>query len=104
MSDVVPFIEATTLNGWIWVLNAGAVYRLSRLVARDAIFERPRNHIEKTYHGMLVTLMTCMWCLSFWFGLIAVGLTLWDVTRPWWMIAAVVLTLSTIAGLLGEVA
>jgi len=95
-----------TAGEWalILVLNVGAVYRLSRIVARDGITEKVRFHIEHKFRGMLVTLLTCMWCLSFWFGIVAVTFTAIDPIRPWWLLLATVLTLSAFTGLLSEVA
>jgi hypothetical protein len=100
------FTHPATAGEWaiILLLNVFAVYRLSRVVARDSLLDRPRNHIVTTYHGSLVTLATCMWCLSFWFGIGAVAFTAWDWSRPWWLLIASVLTLSAVTGLLSEVA
>jgi hypothetical protein len=100
------FTNPTTAGEWaiLLVLNVGAVYRLSRVVARDSILEKPRHYITGHYRGALVTLLTCMWCLSFWFACVATVLTAWDTTRPWWLLAATVLTLSAFTGLLSEVA
>jgi hypothetical protein len=108
MSFTVPalFTHPATAGEWglVLFLNIGAVYRLSRLVARDHLLDKPRNYIESNFHGSLVVLVTCMWCLSFWFGLVAVFFTAWDPTRPWWLALSAVLTMSAVAGLLGEVA
>lgn len=82
------------------ILNAGAVFRLSILVTQDVILDRPRNWFTSRYQGALVTLIQCVWCISFWLAIAAVLLT-----RVWWQgwqYAAAVLTLSAVAGFLGE--
>ena len=47
-----------------------AVYRITRLVTEDAIFDRPRTWLEGRAEW-LDTLVTCPWCASFWIGLAA---------------------------------
>lgn len=87
----------------LWLLvNAFAVYRLAHLVARDTITEKFRARVGQKYHGSLVTLINCQWCLSFWFSLIAIILMYFDETRPWWLLVCVLLSLSAVAGMLAE--
>jgi len=86
----------------VMLLNVGAVYRLSRVIARDSILDRPRNAMVENFHGPLVNLIQCMWCLSFWYALVAVFFTAWDTTHDLWLIVAAVLTLSTVTGQLSE--
>lgn len=86
---------------WL-VVNALAVYRLSHLVAQDSITAKFRHGVETKYHGSLVTLINCQWCLSFWFSLVAIILMYFDETRPWWLLVCVVLSLSAVAGALAE--
>ena len=84
------------------VLNVGAVYRIARAISRDSISDGVRNKIGNKYHGMLVNLINCMWCLGFWLSIIAVFLTAWDTTRDLWLIVASMLTVSTAVGIMGE--
>ena len=87
----------------VWLLlNMGAAFRLARLVSKDAITDRPRNAIQERYHGMLVNLLLCMWCLGFWFAIAAVFLTSWQTTQDLWLIIAGIFTISTFVGWLGE--
>lgn len=82
------------------VLNIGAVFRLSILVTQDKILDRPRTWFVANYHGMLVTLIQCPWCISVWFGIAAALLT-WFFWM-WWAWVALVLTLSAATGFLAE--
>jgi hypothetical protein len=86
----------------IFVVNIGAVHRLSRIIARDTITEPVRARVTAKWHGMLVNLMLCMWCLTFWFAIIAVALTAWHTTRNWWLVIASILTAADIAGFMSE--
>jgi hypothetical protein len=86
----------------VFVVNIGAVHRLSRVIARDTLLERPRNFISNKYHGMLVNLMLCMWCLTFWFAIVAVLLTSWDWSHKVWLVIASILTVADIAGYMSE--
>jgi len=89
-----------TLTWMMLVLNAGAVFRLSRLVTQDEVLARPRTWFTTSFTGWLVTLASCMWCVSFWFAVLAAVLTwfLW----PAWIWVALVLTLSAVTGALSE--
>lgn len=82
------------------VLNAGAVFRISILITQDVLLDRPRNWLTSNYHGTLVTLATCMWCISFWVAVIAALLTFFF--WPVWIWVALVLTLSAVTGALSE--
>jgi hypothetical protein len=84
------------------LLNTGAVYRLSRLVSRDTLLGPTRDKVQDRFEGMLVNLMLCMWCLSFWFAIVATFFTAWDTTHDTWLIIAAVLTMSAVVGMLGE--
>jgi hypothetical protein len=83
-------------------LNVGAVYRICRIVARDSITDRPRAWLSTRFHGMLVNLLLCMWCLSFWLGIAAVLLTSWNTTRETWLVIAAMLSISTAVGVISE--
>ncbi|HEX4503868.1 MAG TPA: DUF1360 domain-containing protein [Scandinavium sp.] len=86
---------------WFVVVSLG-VYRLSRIIARDTISDKPRARMAARYHGSLVELVTCIWCLSFWFAIIAAVLVYFNPTRPWTLLVCAVLGVSAVAGLLGE--
>jgi hypothetical protein len=93
----------TDVPTWlILLLNVGAVYRLSRVIARDSLTDGFRSRMSAKYHGALINLMLCMWCLSFWFGLLALFLTAWQTTHDLWLVCCYVLTLSTITGYMSE--
>lgn len=56
------------------LVDAGAAYRLTRLVTGDTITERLRDRVDaavpagtewhETPHGYLAELVTCPWCVS----------------------------------------
>lgn len=99
----LPFTSGDlSLLVFVMVLNVGAVYRIARVIARDSILDGPRSRIQNKYHGMLVNLMQCMWCLGFWFSIVAVFLTAWTTTHDLWLIAASMLTVSTVVGMIGD--
>lgn len=96
----------TEPQGVLWfalvLLNIGAVYRVCRFIARDTLLEPTRQRLAAKYHGMLINLMLCMWCLSFWFAIGAVLLTVWDTTRDAWLVIATMLSVSTAVGYMSE--
>lgn len=68
------------LNPVALVILALAVYRITRLIVTDHIFDVPRNKLfdkfppERSYFGYL---FTCNWCMSIWVAsLIAVPYTI----------------------------
>jgi len=78
-----------------------ATYRLSRLVTRDEVFSKPRNWLWKKFppeSTQVGYLLTCMWCVSVW------SASLFVISRiiipEAIYVAATVLALSAIAGLL----
>ncbi len=99
----LPFTSGDlSLLTFVMLLNVGAAYRIARVIARDAILDRPRNAFTSKYHGALVNLVQCMWCLGFWLAIIGVFLTAWDTTHDLWLIVASMLTVSTLVGIVGE--
>jgi hypothetical protein len=64
-------------------------YRLSRLIAHDAIAEpfRKRVYASQAYLGRagkwLNTLTTCPFCLSVWFTFAGVGWVTWMILPTW---------------------
>jgi uncharacterized membrane protein HdeD (DUF308 family) len=99
--DWVIWQQITPL--WLlFVVNILAVHRVCRLIARDTLLMRPRERIAEKYHGALVTLMLCMWCLAFWIAAIVVCLTAWSATRDVWLVVASILAISDAVGFLSE--
>lgn len=110
-----------THSAWWLVVDALAVYRLTRLVVRDSITERAREWVRlMAYIGVdeqtgallgwsgpggaaarwTFQLVSCSWCMSVWLGAIVVALT---ATVPGvWQYPGMALALSAIAGYLAE--
>lgn len=87
--------------GWLWLLvDALAVYRLSRLVTQDTITERPRTWITDRYETGVGTLVQCAWCISVWIAAPVLAATVW-IPAAWSWLAAL-LALSAVAGYLSE--
>lgn len=87
---------------WRWVVDAVAVYRLTRLVTADGITEPLRDAIDDWSRegGRLrekaAELVTCPWCMSMWWSL---GLVFIVRRAPWWPRMADALAFSAVAGL-----
>jgi hypothetical protein len=82
------------------VLIALTVHRFARLVTRDTILDGPRNWITRRYHGSLIELLSCMWCVSVWIAAVVIVLTLYG--PAWWPWVMVGAAASSTAGLLGD--
>lgn len=91
-----------SLLTFVMVLNIGAAYRIARVIAKDSITLRMRTWFQDHFHGMLVNLMLCIWCLGFWLGIVGVFLTAWRTTHDLWLIVAAMLTVSTAVGYISE--
>lgn len=103
LPEVLTTNEPTAAVLGLWVLiNAFAVARLSRFVAVDTIFDRPRQKFTSRFEGSLVELITCPWCLSVWFATAATVLTCAATTRGWWLLVAAGLSIAWLAGALNE--
>lgn len=90
-----------THSWWVFVVDALAVFRLTRLFARDTITERLRTGRKAVGPVLLepAALLGCEWCLSVWFGAGAVALTaLWS----FWPYVAAALAFSAVTGVLSE--
>jgi hypothetical protein len=85
----------------IVILNSLAVYRVAMVIARDTISERPRAALQRRYDGALVTLVSCVGCLSVWLGAISAVLTyfFWYHGYEW---VAGALSFSAVAMFMGE--
>jgi hypothetical protein len=88
----------------VWLLAAGAVLRLTRLVTADGITGRLRASWHNRFGGPrseLGAFITCPWCVSFWVAVpIVLAAALFGHTAWFWG-PAMVLSLSWVAGLLG---
>ena len=78
-----------------------ATYRISRLIVRDEIFNRPRNWIWEKFppeSNKFGYFFTCMWCTSVWVAslLVISRIIIPEATQ----VVEIVLALSAIAGLL----
>jgi hypothetical protein len=83
------------------LLIALASWRLWRLTAVDAIFERFRP----TREGWFSNLLYCVWCLGFWQVIAVTGLVWWLLEPGWHPLTAalVALAASALAGLINAV-
>jgi hypothetical protein len=95
-------VDAVPVVVWL-VVDALAVYRLTRLATRDSFppSERLRATIERRWGGSPWSeLAVCPWCLSWWIGAVVVAARL---TVPaWWSLLALTLTYSAAAGWLAS--
>jgi len=89
-----------TRSAVLLVLDALAVFRLTRLVTADGITAPWRDWIARGGRPISVEFVNSPWCVSFWFALIVVGLQHF-VPGPW-LYAAAVLAFSAVAGFLAE--
>lgn len=93
-----------TLNSVTILLSIIAIYRITAIIIDDRIFDAIREFIFRKFGTSkldIAYLITCYWCLSFWVGLLCLPLMLFV---PWlWGPAALVLTASAVAGILGSV-
>lgn len=88
-----------------WLVDALAVYRLTRLVAADGITEPIRDVIsEWTESGpqtlvkeKVAELIECRWCVGMW---VALGLVYVVRRRSWWPNMADALAFSALAALI----
>lgn len=78
-----------------FLIDALAVYRLTRLLTRDKLTEKLRAKMEELSLGYL---STCPWCIS---PYIAVGVVAARRHR-WWGPIAEVLAFSAVAGIVSE--
>lgn len=86
------------LNVWVFVLAAGATLRLTRLAAKDLIFEPLRLWvINRRPSEWRIKLVTCQPCGSVWVAALVVTPAAVLFGDTWWFLApALALTLSEI--------
>ena len=96
-----------TVPGWYaLLLLAGGAYRTWRLLALDAILDRPRawiagvNGDADDYREALDTFLQCPWCSGFW-----IALAWWAAWQAWphaTLVAAAAAGVSTLVGLVAR--
>lgn len=94
-------VVAFRLTPALWlVLDVFAVFRLTRLVTRDIITEKPRQWVKRNLGTAAFDFCECPWCTSIW---LAIGVVLLTVFAPHqWQYVAYVLVCSAVAGVLAE--
>ena len=86
------------------VIAVLAVYRITRVITTDVIFNTPREWVEEHTKpgGYLDELLHCNWCVSFWVGIaVTVLVALAPGLSPWLLLP---LAASAVAGLLSQIA
>lgn len=85
---------------WLWLLvNALAVYRITRLITDDLIADGLRSRVTRLGEPW-ASGIECPWCVSFWIAcvVVVVAWTLPQVWAPW----AVIFAFSAVAGFLAS--
>jgi hypothetical protein len=88
----------------VWLLAAGAVLRLTRLVTADSIAAPLRSAWHARAGGprtLAGGFISCPWCVSFWVAILVVLAAGLFGHTAWFWGPAMVLSLSWLAGLLG---
>lgn len=87
----------------VWLLAAGAVMRLTRVVTADVLGGRLRAawHNRFPPRTDLGAFITCPWCVSAWIAVPVVLAAALAGHTAWYWGPAMVLTLSWVAGLAG---
>lgn len=102
MSALHQLHAALPLAAWLLV-DALAVYRLTRFVTRDSmpVIAKPRDAIGRRWGDRaLGELVVCPWCVSWWVGLAVIAARL---TLPlWWTPFSLAFAYSAVAGLIAE--
>lgn len=89
------------LNPTALIILALAVFRITRLITTDVIFDRPRTRLFKKFPPETSTfgyLFTCNWCMSIWVSsLLVIPYTIIPTAT---IIAALIPALSAVAALI----
>lgn len=89
---------------WWLLLYAIAAARLTRLIALDAIGDRPREWIttrtDNTRAAALGYLVNCPWCVGVWVATAVTAAAALGHGSPWIMWPIIALTLAQLAGML----
>lgn len=87
-----------------YTIVALAIYRITRLVTTDVVFNKYRLRIWKKFpasDGGLGYLITCPWCVSIWVSLPAV--VMYRINTDWTVVVLSIFAFSTIVGFLNRV-
>lgn len=83
---------------WAFVLLALAAFRVYRLLAADALLDRPRDWVTARVGEKAELFVVCPWCLGFW---VAAGWWLaWAASPHWTVVVAAPFALSAVVALL----
>lgn len=100
VTSPAELLNAAPLTFWL-LIDALAVYRLTRLITRDTLppIVRVRDYVLERWRDRALTeLAVCPWCISFW---LAVGVLAARMVAPApWSLVSLTLAWSAIAGLL----
>lgn len=99
MTSPAELVASVPMSVWLLV-DALAVYRLTRLTTRDTLppVRRVRDYVlERWPDRALTELAVCPWCISFWYavGVLAARMVVPDA----WTLIALPLAWSAVAGL-----
>jgi hypothetical protein len=88
-----------SIDIFTYVITALAVFRLTRLLTTDVIFEGMREKIWSKYppSTKFGYLFTCNWCMSIWMAVLLVALTLLLPTVAY--VVSLILSISALVGL-----
>jgi hypothetical protein len=88
-----------SIDVFTYVITALAVFRLTRLLTTDIIFEGLREKIWNKYppSTKFGYLFTCNWCMSIWMAALLVALTLLLPTVAY--VVSLILSISALVGL-----
>lgn len=97
---------------WAFLLLALAAYRVWRLLAEDAILDRPRRKLTRLgsawqkegdpvpegYRAEWAKFLLCPWCLGFWVSL--AWWAAWQASEKWALVACTPFALSAAVGMI----
>lgn len=87
-----------------YALGAAATARLSRLVTRDSILDKPRlrfvQQMDRDGHPKLAELAVCPWCVSVWIGALVAAAA--HLRIPGYRLVTSALAFSLVAGVVND--
>lgn len=102
-ADVWAQLQAMPIAAWLF-LYALAAMRITRLIALDAILDRPREWIttrtDRTRAAPLGYLVNCPWCVGVWVGAALTAVVALTHGSPWTEWPIIALALAQVAGML----
>jgi hypothetical protein len=87
-----------------YVILTLAIYRITRLITTDVIFNKYRTRIWQKYpihRDGLGYLITCPWCMSIWVSLPVV--VMYRINTDWTIVGLSVFAFSTLVGFINRV-